>query len=179
MSKGPQSGLEPCRSALRNISMTASCAALQHDRKAHLLFVADAVASNPDSEAIVAVRALTYRISSRSSRMGQDLARVGCWRGDRVAMLLGNDCISCCLFAALRLGPSPCRSTSANKYLIDHMLAHCGARFWCTRRISRAAPRRLGDATTAPHSTRRQRYCAAVSIIWRETPTGGACSRRR
>jgi acyl-CoA synthetase (AMP-forming)/AMP-acid ligase II len=100
-------------------------------RSAYALLEA-AVARNPEGEAIVCGGArLTYRDLSRMvGQCAASLARRGIGRGDRVALLLGNDlAFPAVLFATLRLGaiavPINVREQTPG---LAYMLAHCGAK---------------------------------------------------
>jgi long-chain acyl-CoA synthetase len=100
-------------------------------RSAHAL-LEDALVRNRDGEAIVCGDArLTYRSFDRLvSEVAGGLARLGVARGDRVALLLGNDvAFPAVLFAALRLGaiavPISIREQTPG---LAYMLEHCGAK---------------------------------------------------
>jgi long-chain acyl-CoA synthetase len=94
--------------------------------------VAEAVAGNPDGEAIVCGKErITYRLLERIiEAWARTFAELGVGRGDRVAMLLGNGiAFPAVLFAVLRLGaiavPMSIREQTPG---LAYMLAHCGAK---------------------------------------------------
>jgi acyl-CoA synthetase (AMP-forming)/AMP-acid ligase II len=94
--------------------------------------LADALARNPDGEAIVCgAERLTYReFDAMVARAAAGLTARGIARGDRVGMLLGNGAaFPVVLFAALRLGavavPISVRERAPG---LAYMLAHCGAK---------------------------------------------------
>jgi acyl-CoA synthetase (AMP-forming)/AMP-acid ligase II len=94
--------------------------------------LAEAVASNPEGEAIVCGgERLSYRaFDAAVARCAAGLRARGIGRGDRVAMLLGNGPVfPVVLFAALRLGaiavPISIREQTPG---LAYMLEHCGAR---------------------------------------------------
>lgn len=92
----------------------------------------DAVALNPDGEAIVCGHErLTYReFDAAVERCGSGLEAAGISKGDRVAMLLGNGIpFPVVMFAALRLGaiavPMSVREQAQG---LAYMLAHSGSK---------------------------------------------------
>jgi acyl-CoA synthetase (AMP-forming)/AMP-acid ligase II len=92
----------------------------------------DALARNPDGEALVCENTrLTYADLDRLvTKCAAGLAARGIDRGDRVAMLLGNDiAFPVVLFATLRLGaiavPINIREQTPG---LAYMLEHCGAK---------------------------------------------------
>lgn len=92
----------------------------------------DALARNPDGEAIICGETrLTYASFDRLvAKCAAGLAERGVARGDRVALLLGNDiAFPAVLFAALRLGaiavPISIREQTPG---LAYMLEHCGAK---------------------------------------------------
>ena len=91
-----------------------------------------AVARNPGGEAIVCGDArLTYRdFADLVSRCAAGLEARGIGRGDRVALLLGNDvAFPAVLFATLQLGAIAVPiSTREQTPGLAYMLAHCGAK---------------------------------------------------
>jgi acyl-CoA synthetase (AMP-forming)/AMP-acid ligase II len=104
---------------------------VERPRSTHAL-LADALARNPDGEAIVCgAERLTYReFDAVVARAAAGLAARGIARGDRVGMLLGNGTVfPVVLFAALRLGaiavPISIREQAPG---LAYMLAHCGAK---------------------------------------------------
>jgi len=92
----------------------------------------DAVACNPDGEAIVCGQErLTYReLGAVVERCSSGLEAAGCGRGDRVAMLLGNGIpFPIVLLAALRLGAIAVpMSVREQTPALAYMLAHSGAK---------------------------------------------------
>jgi long-chain acyl-CoA synthetase len=104
---------------------------VERPRSTHAL-LADALARNPDGEAIVCgAERLTYReFDAVVARAAAGLVARGIARGDRVGMLLGNGTVfPVVLFAALRLGaiavPISIREQAPG---LAYMLAHCGAK---------------------------------------------------
>jgi long-chain acyl-CoA synthetase len=94
--------------------------------------LAEAVARNPDGEAIVCRdERLTYRdLADAVARCAAGLTAAGIGPGDRVAMLLGNGiAFPVVMFAALRLGavavPISVREQTQG---LAYMLAHAGAK---------------------------------------------------
>jgi acyl-CoA synthetase (AMP-forming)/AMP-acid ligase II len=90
------------------------------------------VARNPEGEAIVCGDTrLTYRaFADLVARCAAGLERRGVGRGDRVALLLGNDvAFPAILFAALGIGAIAVPiSTREQTPGLAYMLAHCGAK---------------------------------------------------
>ncbi|MGE0852770.1 MAG: class I adenylate-forming enzyme family protein [Hyphomicrobiaceae bacterium] len=104
---------------------------IDRPRSAYAL-LEQALASNPDGEAIVSGNArLTYAgFADLVSQCAGGLDALGVGRGDRVALLLGNDvAFPVVLFAALRLGaiavPISIREQTPG---LAYMLEHCGAK---------------------------------------------------
>lgn len=104
---------------------------VQRPKSTHAL-LADAVASNPDGEALVCGNErLTYQtLDDAVARCAAGLTARSIAPGDRVAMLLGNGTtFPIVLFAALRLGaiavPISIREQTPG---LAYMLAHCGAK---------------------------------------------------
>jgi O-succinylbenzoic acid--CoA ligase len=94
--------------------------------------LAEAAARNPEGEAIVCGgERLTYRaLEAAVERCAGGLTAAGIGKGDRVAMLLGNDiAFPVVMFAALRIGaiavPLSVREQAPG---LAYMLAHSGAR---------------------------------------------------
>jgi long-chain acyl-CoA synthetase len=120
----------PMRSELHFGDRVVRCF-IARPKSTHTL-LADAVASNPDGEAIVCgSERLTYgEFDDAVARAAAGLRGRGVERGDRVAMLLGNGTVfPVILFAALRLGaiavPISIREQAPG---LAYMLGHCGAK---------------------------------------------------
>ena len=120
----------PMRSELHFGDRVVRCF-IARPKSTHAL-LAEAVASNPDGEAIVCgAERLTYgEFDNAVARAAAGLKSRGVERGDRVAMLLGNGTVfPVVLFAVLRLGaiavPISIREQAPG---LAYMLAHCGAK---------------------------------------------------
>jgi long-chain acyl-CoA synthetase len=94
--------------------------------------VADAVAGNPDAEALVCgARRMTWReVAKQSAQIAAGLQKLGLQRGDRVAVLLGNRIeFVLTLFAAAHAGlVTVLLSTRQQKPEIAYVLTDCGAK---------------------------------------------------
>jgi long-chain acyl-CoA synthetase len=94
--------------------------------------VADAVARNPDAEALVCgERRMTWReVAEQSAQIAAGLQKLGLQRGDRVAVLLGNRIeFVLTLFAAAHAGlVTVLLSTRQQKPEIAYVLTDCGAK---------------------------------------------------
>ena len=144
----------------RCISTAASCAALRPARGAPMPCSGKPLAANPEGEAIVCGDArLTYR-ELRAAGVGWSppaLRARAIGRGDRVALLLGNDiAFPVVLFAALRLGaiavPISIREQTPG---LAYMLAHCGAKVLVhDTDLADRLPARVGDASTRGTASR-------------------------
>ncbi len=128
--------------------------------------LAEAVASNPDGEAIVCgTERLSYRaFDAVVARCAAGLRARGLSRGDRIAMLLGNgSAFPVVLFAALRLGaiavPISVREQTPG---LAYMLEHC-----CAKVLVHDAD--LADRLPAPEATPALAHRIAVAA-------GAACS---
>jgi long-chain acyl-CoA synthetase len=113
--------------------------------------VADAVAQNPDGEALVCgERRMTWReVAKQSADIAAGLQKLGLRRGDRVAVLLGNRIeFVLTLFAAAHADlVTVLLSTRQQKPEIAYVLADCGAKLL----IHEAAlAERLPDARDVP-----------------------------
>src|SRR3954463_3996015 len=113
--------------------------------------VADAVAGNPEGEALVfGDRRMNWReVAQRSAAIATGFGKLGLQRGDRVAVLLGNRIeFVLTLFAAAHAGlVTVLLSTRQQKPEIAYVLTDCGARLL----IHEAAlAERLPDARDVP-----------------------------
>src|SRR4051812_18295722 len=113
--------------------------------------VADAVARNPEGEALVCgERRMDWReVAQRSAGIAAGFQNLGLLRGDRVAVLLGNRIeFVLTMFAAAHAGlVTVLLSTRQQKPEIAHVLTDCGARLL----IHEAAlAERLPDARDVP-----------------------------
>src|SRR6478735_4366799 len=94
--------------------------------------VADAVASNPDGEALVCgERRMSWReVARQSAQIAAGFRKLGLQRGDRVAILLGNRVeFVLTLFAAAHAGlVTVLLSTRQQKPEIAYVLTDCGAK---------------------------------------------------
>src|SRR5712672_1256234 len=94
--------------------------------------VSDAVARNPDGEALVCgARRMTWReVALESARVAAGLRKIGLRSGDRVALLLGNRIeFVLAMFGAAHLGlVTVLLSTRQQKPEIAYVLSDCGAR---------------------------------------------------
>ena len=118
--------------------------------------VADAVATNPDGEALVCGdRRMTWReVAQQSAQIAAGLQKLGLKRGDRVAMLLGNriEFVLTMLGAAHAGLVTVLLSTRQQKPEIAYVLTDCGARLL----IHEAAlADRVPDARDIPDVTHR------------------------
>ena len=118
--------------------------------------VADAVATNPDGEALVCGdRRMTWReVARQSAQIAAGLQKLGLKRGDRIAMLLGNrvEFVLTMLGAAHAGLVTVLLSTRQQKPEIAYVLTDCGARLL----IHEAAlADRLPDARDIPDVTHR------------------------
>ena len=118
--------------------------------------VADAVATNPDGEALVCGdRRMTWReVAQQSAQIAAGLQKLGLKRGDRIAMLLGNriEFVLTMLGAAHAGLVTVLLSTRQQKPEIAYVLTDCGARLL----IHEAAlADRLPDARDIPDVTHR------------------------
>ena len=118
--------------------------------------VADAVAINPDGEALVCGgRRMTWReVAEHSARIAAGFGEFGLKRGDRVAMLLGNrvEFVLTILGAAHAGLVTVLLSTRQQKPEIAYVLTDCGARLL----IHEAAlADRVPDASDIPDVTYR------------------------
>ena len=118
--------------------------------------VADAVATNPDGEALVCGdRRMTWReVARQSAQIAAGLQKLGLARGDRVAVLLGNriEFVLTMLGAAHAGLVTVLLSTRQQKPEIAYVLTDCGARLL----IHEAAlADRVPDARDIPDVTHR------------------------
>ena len=118
--------------------------------------VADAVAANPDGEALVCGdRRMTWReVAQQSAQIAAGLQKLGLKRGDRVAVLLGNriEFVLTLLGAAHAGLVTVLLSTRQQKPEIAYVLTDCGARLL----IHEAAlADRVPDARDIPDVTYR------------------------
>ena len=118
--------------------------------------IADAVARNPDGEALVCGdRRMTWReVARQSAQIAAGLQKLGLKRGDRVAVLLGNRIeFVLTMFGAAHAGlVTVLLSTRQQKPEIAYVLTDCGARLL----IHEAAlADRLPDARDVPDVTHR------------------------
>src|SRR5712672_355764 len=94
--------------------------------------VSDAVARNPDGEALVCgARRMTWReVALESARVAAGLRKIGLRSGDRVALLLGNRIeFVLAMFGAAHLGlVTVLLSTRQQKPEIAYVLSDCGAK---------------------------------------------------
>jgi long-chain acyl-CoA synthetase len=94
--------------------------------------IADAVASNPDGEALVCgERRMGWReVAQQSAQIAAGFGKLGLQRGDRVAILLGNRVeFVLTLFAAAHAGlVTVLLSTRQQKPEITYVLTDCGAK---------------------------------------------------
>jgi acyl-CoA synthetase (AMP-forming)/AMP-acid ligase II len=94
--------------------------------------VADAVARNPDGEALIcADRRMTWReVAQQSVRIAAGMQQLGLQTGDRVALLLGNRIeFVLAMLGAAHLGlVTVLLSTRQQKPEIAHILNNCGAK---------------------------------------------------
>jgi acyl-CoA synthetase (AMP-forming)/AMP-acid ligase II len=94
--------------------------------------VADAVARNPDGEALICgERRMTWReVAQQSSRVAAGLQKLGLQAGDRVALLLGNRIeFVLAMLGAAHLGlVTVLLSTRQQKPEIAYILNNCGAK---------------------------------------------------
>src|SRR6266702_3143454 len=94
--------------------------------------VSDAVARNPDGEALVCgIRRMTWReVAQQSAQIAAGLGKIGVRSGDRVALLLGNRIeFALAMFGAAHLGAvTVILSTRQQKPEIAYVLADCGAK---------------------------------------------------
>ena len=94
--------------------------------------VAEAVARNPDGEAVVCgARRMTWReVAQQSAQIAAGFQKLGLQRGDRVALLLGNriEFVLTMLGAAHAGLVTVLLSTRQQKPEIAYVLTDCGAR---------------------------------------------------
>ena len=118
--------------------------------------IGDAVARNPDGEALVCgERRLSWReLAQQSAQVAAGLHKIGVRRGDRVAVLLGNRIeFLLTLFGAAHLGAvTVLLGTRQQKPEIAYVLSDCGAKLLVHEA---ALAERLPDAQDVPELAHR------------------------